>query len=166
MHTSVVGIKCMRGSQASELDLQTEMATTGSLTHARALMVDEAQEASNTTRRAQSTLPKSVVGRLATSGTPAERLSIQKAVNLAYVAETGEEAGNLHLSMSINPLDTLRMSTPRLAKHQTLGTTIMSRSGRSDKARRAQGRHFDFLAVAASLSKTPACSFVRLIACG
>lgn len=56
-------ITCMHGSQASELDLQTEMATTGSLTHARALMVDEAQEPSNTTRRAQSTLPKSVVGR-------------------------------------------------------------------------------------------------------
>ena len=56
-------------------------------------------------------------------------------------AENGDEPGNLHLSMSINPSasNTLRLSTPKLTKHQTLGTTIMSRSGRSDKARRAQG---------------------------
>ena len=57
--------------------------------------------------------------------------------------EGEEEPSHLNLSMSINPsnANTLRMgTTPRLAKHQTLGTTIMSRSGRSDKARRAQGR--------------------------
>lgn len=47
----------------------------------------------------------------------------------------------MHMSMSLGPAsaNTLRLGTSKLAKHQTLGTTIMSRSGRSDKARRAQG---------------------------
>lgn len=56
-------------------------------------------------------------------------------------ADNGDEPGNLNLSMSINPStsNALRLSTPKLTKHQTLGTTVMSRSGRSDKARRAQG---------------------------
>ena len=59
----------------------------------------------------------------------------------ACATDNGEEPGSLHLSMSMNPSNpnTLRLNTPKLTKHQTLGTTIMSRSGRSDKARRAQG---------------------------
>ena len=53
----------MLDSQAAELDLQTDMTTTGSLTQARALTIEEPQDAYTLSRRAQSTLLKSVTGK-------------------------------------------------------------------------------------------------------
>lgn len=46
----------MLDSQAAELDLQIDMTTTGSLTQARALTIEEPQDAFTLSRRAQSTL--------------------------------------------------------------------------------------------------------------
>ena len=58
-------------------------------------------------------------------------------------AETRDEAAvipALALGATQNPSTTMRPGTPKLAKHQTMTMTSMSRStGRSDKARRAQG---------------------------
>jgi hypothetical protein len=62
-------------------------------------------------------------------------------------AETRDEVAvipALALGATQNPSTTLRPGTPKLAKHQTMTMTSLSRStGRSDKARRAQGMKFD-----------------------
>jgi len=62
-------------------------------------------------------------------------------------AETRDEAvviPALALGATQNPSTTMRPGTPKLAKHQTMTMTSLSRStGRSDKARRAQGMKFD-----------------------
>lgn len=61
-------------------------------------------------------------------------------------AETRDEAAvipALALGATQNPSTNMRPGTPKLAKHQTMTMTSMSRStGRSDKARRAQGINF------------------------
>ena len=67
----------------------------------------------------------------------------------------------LALSTTQNPSNTLRPTTPKLVKHQTLTMTSMSRStGRSDKARRAQGTTTTFrlhTAYAAQVKHGPHC---------
>lgn len=54
--------------------------------------------------------------------------------------EDGGPSAALALSVTQNTSNTLRSTTAKLGKHQTMTMTSVSRStGRSDKAKRAQG---------------------------
>ncbi|KAL3137184.1 structural constituent of cytoskeleton [Trebouxia sp. C0010 RCD-2024] len=113
--------------KAAELEQQSEIASAGTLHSSGSSAAQDALKSTSLARQ-PTRAPRSFM--------------FSSTDNAADMKEDGGPSAALALSVTQNTSNTLRSTTAKLGKHQTMTMTSVSRStGRSDKAKRAQEQH-------------------------